>query len=95
MTSDESALLAAIEANPVADLPRLVYADWLEEHDQPVRAESIRLQCEIDGLETDRRDEVRAYHSGLWVRQGELQSEHRAEIRGPSEVDHEARPVPD
>ena len=32
MTTDESALLAAIEANPADDLPRLVYADWLDEH---------------------------------------------------------------
>ena len=82
MTPDESALIAAIEANPVPDLPRLVYADWLEEHGHPVRAEFIRLQCEIDGLETDRQDEVRAHHAGLWERQGELLATHRGELLG-------------
>jgi uncharacterized protein (TIGR02996 family) len=83
MSPDESALIAAIEANPVADMPRLVYADWLEEHGHSVRAEFIRLQCEIAGLETDRRDEVRPHHQGLWQRQGELLAVHRGELLGP------------
>jgi uncharacterized protein (TIGR02996 family) len=43
--SDEDALLAAIAANPDEDTPRLAYADWCDEHDQPARAEFIRLQC--------------------------------------------------
>ena len=43
--SDEDALLAAIEAHPDEDTPRLAYADWCDEHDQPARAEFIRLQC--------------------------------------------------
>jgi uncharacterized protein (TIGR02996 family) len=46
MTSDGDALFRAILENPADDLPRLVYADWLEEHGQPERAEFIRLQCE-------------------------------------------------
>jgi uncharacterized protein (TIGR02996 family) len=82
MTPDEAALLAAIEANPADDLPRLVYADWLEEHGQAVRAEFIRLQCEIAHLETDRRDEVRSHHHGLWQRQGEMLAAHRGELLG-------------
>lgn len=45
---EERSLLSAILATPDDDLPRLVYADWLEEHDDPLRAELIRLQCEID-----------------------------------------------
>jgi uncharacterized protein (TIGR02996 family) len=45
MTSGD-ALLQAICANPADDAPRLVYADWLDEHDQPDRAEFIRVQCE-------------------------------------------------
>jgi uncharacterized protein (TIGR02996 family) len=32
MNKDEDALLAEIVANPADDVPRLVYADWLEEH---------------------------------------------------------------
>ena len=46
---DRRALMAAIIANPDEDTPRLVFADWLDEHgdehDQ-ARAEFIRLQIE-------------------------------------------------
>jgi uncharacterized protein (TIGR02996 family) len=44
MASDESAMLAAIRAAPDDDAPRLVYADWLEEHGQTLRAHLIRGQ---------------------------------------------------
>lgn len=48
MTADESALLAAIHANPDDDLPRLMLADeW--ELTQPERAEFIRVQVELAG----------------------------------------------
>jgi uncharacterized protein (TIGR02996 family) len=40
--TEEQALLAAIRAAPEDDLPRLVFADWLDEHRQPERAEFIR-----------------------------------------------------
>jgi uncharacterized protein (TIGR02996 family) len=40
--SDHDALLAAICANPREDTPRLVFADWLEEHGQAERAAFIR-----------------------------------------------------
>jgi uncharacterized protein (TIGR02996 family) len=30
-----TASLKAIEADPNNDVPRLVYADWLDEHDDP------------------------------------------------------------
>jgi uncharacterized protein (TIGR02996 family) len=33
--TDEDALIAAIRANPADDLPRLVYADWLQERSHP------------------------------------------------------------
>jgi uncharacterized protein (TIGR02996 family) len=82
MTTDEAALLSAIEANPADDLPRLVYADWLEEHGHPVRAEFIRLQCETLHLETDRREEARPHHQGLWDRAGDLRAAHRDELLG-------------
>jgi uncharacterized protein (TIGR02996 family) len=39
------ALLAAVIASPDDDLPRLVYADHLEETGEGNRAEFIRLQC--------------------------------------------------
>jgi uncharacterized protein (TIGR02996 family) len=42
---EEAAFLAAILDDPADDTPRLVYADWLEDHDRHDRAEFIRLQC--------------------------------------------------
>jgi uncharacterized protein (TIGR02996 family) len=47
MTADERALVQAIITAPDDDLPRLVYADWLDEHGRPERAEFIRVQCEF------------------------------------------------
>ena len=45
--TDEPALLAAILAHPDEDTPRLMFADWLQEHDQPVRAEFVRVQVAL------------------------------------------------
>jgi uncharacterized protein (TIGR02996 family) len=45
--NEGEALLAAILAAPDDDTPRLVYADWLDEHDQPERAEFIRVQIAL------------------------------------------------
>ncbi len=42
--NDEGDFLAAIIAQPEDDTVRLVFADWLQEHGQPERAEFIRLQ---------------------------------------------------
>jgi uncharacterized protein (TIGR02996 family) len=49
MTHDE-AFLQAIREAPDDDAPRLIYADWLEEHGQTDRAEFIRLQCRRFGI---------------------------------------------
>lgn len=43
--TDRDGLLAAVLACPDDDLPRLVYADWLEEHGEGEHAEFIRVQC--------------------------------------------------
>jgi uncharacterized protein (TIGR02996 family) len=48
--TNRDALLAAIRADPDDDVPRLVYADWLDEHGQPERAELIRVQCALAPL---------------------------------------------
>ncbi len=45
--SDRDSLIAAILANPDEDTPRLMFADWLDEHGDPARAEFIRVQCEL------------------------------------------------
>jgi uncharacterized protein (TIGR02996 family) len=45
------AFLEAIRDRPDDDAPRLVYADWLEEHGDPARAEFIRAQCAAERLD--------------------------------------------
>jgi uncharacterized protein (TIGR02996 family) len=45
--SDRDALLAAICAQPDEDTPRLVFADYLEENDEPARAAFVRAQVEL------------------------------------------------
>ena len=47
LSADLLALLNACRANPADDLPRLVLADWLDEHDDPARADLIRVQCDL------------------------------------------------
>jgi len=46
--SDDDALRAAIVANPDADLPRLVYADFIHEAGDEAGADFIRAQVELD-----------------------------------------------
>jgi uncharacterized protein (TIGR02996 family) len=56
---EEAAILAAIAQFPHEDTPRLAYADWLDDHadalPEPdaarIRAEFIRLQCELKRYE--------------------------------------------
>lgn len=50
--SDRAALLAAIRQFPEEDAPRLIYADWLDEHGESERAEFIRVQIELARLHT-------------------------------------------
>jgi uncharacterized protein (TIGR02996 family) len=75
--TDEQGLLAAIWADPHDDTPRLVYADWLQERDQPDRAEFVRTQIELATLDEwddsprkaelqGREKELRAKHAMAW-----------------------------
>lgn len=41
--SDEAAFLDALRASPTDDTTRLVFADWLDENDQPRKAAYLRL----------------------------------------------------
>jgi uncharacterized protein (TIGR02996 family) len=59
MTDVADALLRAVLAAPDDDAPRLVYADWLDEHGDPDRAEFIRAQVELARPVADR---ARRYH---------------------------------
>jgi uncharacterized protein (TIGR02996 family) len=55
MTFEGHALVRAILAAPDDDLPRLVYADWLEENGRPTLAELTRLQCAVADLRDRQR----------------------------------------
>ena len=46
-----SPFLRTIAENPGDDAPRLVFADWLDEHKQHARAEFIRLQIELERMD--------------------------------------------
>jgi uncharacterized protein (TIGR02996 family) len=70
--NDEDAFLAAIIANPDDDATRLVFADWLDEHEQPDRAEFIRLQIRESQLpDCAERDTLQVRTRELLVRHGE------------------------
>ena len=60
---DWELLLKSIAASPDDDLPRLVAADWLDEHDEPERAEFIRVQI---ARQTDARPELEWREKALW-----------------------------
>jgi uncharacterized protein (TIGR02996 family) len=51
--SDRDALLAAVFDRPADDAPRLVYADWLDEHGEPAQAAFIRAQIELARTDPD------------------------------------------
>ncbi|HKB02229.1 MAG TPA: TIGR02996 domain-containing protein [Gemmataceae bacterium] len=56
METEDSALWRAVVAAPHDDAPRLIYADWLEEHGEPERAEFVRVQCRLARLDDDAPD---------------------------------------
>jgi uncharacterized protein (TIGR02996 family) len=59
-------LQAVIEA-PDDDAPRLIYADWLEDHGDPERAEFIRLQCRPDPRRAGRAGALLGAHHPRWL----------------------------
>src|SRR5581483_4113131 len=70
------ALLQAIIESPDDDTPRLVYADYLEEHGQTDRAEFIRVQLDLarlpDSPDSDeRREALAAREQALLKKYGE------------------------
>jgi uncharacterized protein (TIGR02996 family) len=69
--------LAAIVETPDDDAPRLVYADWLEDHGDDksrIRAEFIRLQCRLASLSPGSAEATR-----LARREKELLKAHGSE----------------
>jgi uncharacterized protein (TIGR02996 family) len=70
--NQHDAFLQEILANPDDDVPRLVYADYLEEHGHEARADFIRIQCQLA-----RMDEGDPERPALEARQKQLQDAHR------------------
>jgi uncharacterized protein (TIGR02996 family) len=77
--SDRDPFIAAIAAAPDDDLPRLVFADWLDENGDPDRAEFIRLQIatyreseqfppHLDEAKFDRIRELFEANGEAWLR---------------------------
>jgi uncharacterized protein (TIGR02996 family) len=77
MTQDEAFLQSILEA-PEDDTPRLIYADWLDEHGDPERAEFIRVQCELARL-----PEGDARRARLKLRERALLAQHEATWAAP------------
>jgi uncharacterized protein (TIGR02996 family) len=71
--SDRASFMAAIRANPADDLPRLVYADWLDENGEGERAKAIRTSIVYED-ETWGRHDMRytAYEAELLALQREV-----------------------
>lgn len=67
----EDELLAAVAASPNDDGPRLVYADWLQQQDDPVRrarGEYIALACTtVRPKPTAKLEELRVRHAAAWL----------------------------
>lgn len=88
MLTDGQTLLKAICADPDNDLPRLVYADYLEENGQPERAAFIRLQIEFvrkclagNGFSDDL---LRSELARLWAEYGQSWRAELPQIDGVS-----------
>lgn len=71
--NEREALLRAICDNPDDDTPRLVFADWLQEHGEEERAEFVRLQVrhtELLRYASSDTDNFARQARELWVRHG-------------------------
>ncbi len=86
MTIAHDGFHRAIIESPEDDAPRLIYADWLDDHGDPARAEFIRLQIELasPGLDVDRGFALRR-------REKELLDAHGDGWREPFAAEHEPR----
>jgi uncharacterized protein (TIGR02996 family) len=69
--SEHDGFLQAVREAPDDDAPRLIYADWLDDHGEHARAEFIRAQCALARL-----GEGDEEYWPLRVRAGRLQAEH-------------------
>jgi uncharacterized protein (TIGR02996 family) len=72
--SDADALLEAVLADPDADLPRHLFADWCDDHGDPARADLVRVQL---ARAADPRS------AALQVREHRLLTRHQADWLKP------------
>jgi uncharacterized protein (TIGR02996 family) len=72
--ADDRSFLEAIRESPDEDSLRLIYADWLQDHDECDRAEFIRIQCELDPIRHRLEDNRVEVHR---TREGDLLRQHR------------------
>ena len=77
LLTDEPALLSLLEsarAEPHDDAPRLVLADWLDDHGESDRAQFVRLQLRLapgaQHLEAAQREELEVRYRALLDRHG-------------------------
>src|SRR5262249_62177187 len=70
---EREALLAAVCENPDDDAPRLVFADWCEEHGESERAEFIRGQLRLAAMDRNdpEREALDRRSSELWNKYSE------------------------
>lgn len=78
MSDTGAMLLQAIIDDPDADDLRLIYADWLHDHGDPVRAEFIRVQLRLAGL-----DEADAEYLPLQDREQALLGDNEGRWQAP------------
>jgi uncharacterized protein (TIGR02996 family) len=80
MSGVEKGFLFDIRASLYDDAPRLIYADWLEEHGRVERAELIRVQCALEPI----RDQYEINRAAtLHEREEQLLQEYKEEWLGP------------
>jgi uncharacterized protein (TIGR02996 family) len=70
MNADREAFVREIAEHPGDDAPRLIFADWLEERDDP-QGQFIRLQCELERTSDRERRNI------LIRRETDMLREHR------------------
>jgi uncharacterized protein (TIGR02996 family) len=90
MTTRRALLQAVLDA-PDDDLPRLVFADWLDDHDESDRADFIRAQIELsrtpedsprfEQLRRQTNTQPRTMRQDRWLKEVPGWARHRAEFR--------------
>jgi uncharacterized protein (TIGR02996 family) len=73
----QRAFLRSIQETPEDDAPRLIYADWLDEHDAD-RADFIRTQCRLEATPRNA-----PHWRELRTREAELLKRHKSQWLGP------------